>query len=84
MRPPVVGQQSVAMLAEATGGGAEKYTRAEFFQAMRERLKKRVTLSYCVEKRHAERVPRVSLSDAAVQKLPNAELRAPGMVRTKD
>ena len=76
MRPAVVGQQSVAILAEASGGSADAYVRAEFFQAMRERLKGRVTLSYCVEKKHADRVPQVSLSEAAKLKWPNAEVRA--------
>ena len=78
MRPALVGTQSVKLLAEDSGGGAEFFTRAEFFQAMRERLRQRVTLSYCVEKRHADRVPIVELTDAAKQKWPNAELRQPG------
>lgn len=83
MRPAVVGQQSVAILAEASGGSADAYVRAEFFQAMRERLKGRVTLSYCVEKKHADRVPQVSLSEAAKLKWPSAELRGPGAAAVK-
>ena len=83
MRPALVGQQSVAMLAEASGGNANIYMRAEFFQAMRERLQARVTLSYCVEKKYADRVPQVSLSEAALQKWPNAELRGPGAAAAK-
>ena len=79
MRPALVGQQSVSMLAEASGGTSDAYVRAEFFSEMRERLKQRVTLIYCVEKKHASRVPQVELSDAAKQKWPNAELRSPGV-----
>lgn len=83
MRPAVVGQQSVVMLAEASGGSADTYLRAEFFQVMRERLKGRLTLSYCVEKKHANHVPQVSMSEAAKLKWPNAELRAPGSAPSK-
>lgn len=77
-RPALVGQQSVAQLAEASGGTAETYVRAEFFQAMRERLAQRIALSYCVEKKHASRPPVVSLSDTGRGKFPNAEVRSPG------
>ncbi len=80
MRPALVGQQSVSLLAEASGGTSDAYMRAEFFSEMRERLKQRVTLTYCVEKKHAGRIPQVELSDAAKQKWPNAELRSPGVV----
>ncbi len=79
MRPALVGQQSVSLLAEASGGTSDAYVRAEFFSEMRERLKQRVTLTYCVEKKHAARIPQVELSDAAKQKWPNAELRSPGV-----
>ncbi|MCX6613287.1 MAG: hypothetical protein NTW74_20865 [Acidobacteria bacterium] len=79
MRPALVGQQSVSLLAEASGGTSDAYVRAEFFSEMRERLKQRVTLTYCVEKKHASKVPQVELSDAAKQKWPNAELRSPGV-----
>ncbi len=79
MRPASVGRQSVTMLAEATGGRAEKYVRAEFFEAMRERLKKRATVTYCVEKKHSEKPPRVELSPAGKGKYPNAEVFGPGI-----
>jgi hypothetical protein len=79
MRPALVGQQSVSLLAEASGGTSDSYVRAEFFSEMRERLKQRVTLTYCVEKKNASKVPQVDLTDAAKQKWPNAELRAPGV-----
>ena len=78
-RPALVGQQSVSLLAEASGGTSDAYVRAEFFAEMRERLKQRVTLTYCVEKKNAARVPQVELTDAAKQKWPNAELRSPGV-----
>jgi len=78
-RPALVGQQSVTLLAEASGGTSDAYVRAEFFSEMRERLKQRVTLTYCVEKKHASKVPQVELSDAAKLKWPNAEVRSPGV-----
>ena len=78
-RPALVGQQSVSLLAEASGGTSDSYVRAEFFSEMRERLKQRVTLTYCVEKKNASKVPQVDLTDAAKQKWPNAELRSPGV-----
>lgn len=78
MRQPLVGQQSVLALAEASGGTAEKYVRAEFFAAMRERQKQRVTLVYCVEKKHADQAPAVELSDQAKLKWPDVEVRGPG------
>ena len=79
MRPALVGQQSVSMLAEATGGTSEAYVRAEFFESMRQRLKQRVTLQYCVEKKFADRVPTVELSDGGKQKYPGAEVLGPGI-----
>lgn len=69
-----VGPQSVASLAEASGGSATKFVRAEFFAAMRERLKERLTLRYCVERKHAGNRPRVALSEAGRQRYPEAEI----------
>ncbi len=77
MRYPRVGQQSVSLLAEATGGQADKYLQAEFFAAMRERLARRFTLTYCVENKHASRAPRIELSDSGQRNFPNAEVLAP-------
>jgi hypothetical protein len=78
MRAPLVGQQSVERLAEASGGTADKYVRAEFFSAMRERLKGRVTVMYCVEKKHVEKAPTVELSEAGKKRFSNAEVLGPG------
>ncbi len=80
-RPALVGRQSVARLAEASGGTSEAYVRAEFFAAMRERLKQRVSVLYCVEKKHAELAPRVALTEAGKKKWPSAEVRGPGLER---
>jgi hypothetical protein len=79
MRPALVGQQSVAQLAEATGGTALAYVRAEFFKAMRERLAQRFSVQYCVEKKQLSRPPAVELSAAGKRKFPNAEVRSPGL-----
>jgi hypothetical protein len=79
MRNPRVGQQSVSLLADATGGQADKYLRAEFFAAMRERLARRFTVTYCVERKHFGKLPRVELSDAGKQKFSNAETASPNI-----
>jgi len=78
MRPVLVGQQSVSSLAEATGGTASAYVRAEFFKAMRERLAQRFAVQYCVEKKLMSRPPVVELSAAGKRKFPSADVRAPG------
>lgn len=78
-RPALVGQQSVEMLADVSGGTAEKYVRAEFFSAMRDRLKQRSEVLYCVEKKHAGKMPAVSLTDAASKKWPGATVHKAGM-----
>ena len=77
--PPPVGQQSVEALAQSSGGGADKFLEAGFLRDMRERLKGRLTLTYCVEGRQADRGPTVELSPVAKQKYDDAELRVPGI-----
>jgi hypothetical protein len=71
-RDPLVGVQPVSSLAAASGGSATKFERAEFFAAMRERLKDRLTLRYCVERKHASRIPRVELSPEGRRRYPDA------------
>ncbi|WP_031497729.1 hypothetical protein [Bryobacter aggregatus] len=78
-RPAVVGQQSVVGLANSSGGDSNKFLDAHYLEIMRERLKNRVTLNYCVQKKHSGKLPRVELTPEAAQKWPGAELRAPGI-----
>ena len=78
-RPARVGQQSVESLAHSSGGVADKFLAVGYLRDMRERLKGRLTLTYCVEARHADRVPTVELSAAAKQKFADAEIHAPAI-----
>jgi hypothetical protein len=80
--PPQVGPQSLGDLARWTGGSTDFLTEAAFLQRMRERLKARVVLDYCVERKHAGKVPLVRLSTEALRKWPSAQVLAPGV--TKD
>jgi hypothetical protein len=76
MRPPMVGMQSAARLADSTGGSAIRFTGASFFAEMRARLAQRLQVSYCVEDKHAGRKPKVILSPAAAQRWPGADVKS--------
>ena len=78
-RPALVGQQSVEGLSQSSGGAVDKFVEAGYLRDMRERLKTRLTLSYCADPKHADRVPAVQLTQAAQQKYEDAELTAPGI-----
>ncbi len=78
-RPAQVGQQSVELLAQSTGGAVDKFPEADYLRDMRERLKSRLTLTYCADPKHPDRPPAVQLTPAAKQKYEDAELQAPGI-----
>jgi hypothetical protein len=73
-RDPLVGVQPVSALALSSGGSATKFLGAEFFAALRDRLQDRLSLRYCVENKHAARLPRVELSPEGRRRYPDAEI----------
>jgi hypothetical protein len=77
--PPPIERQSVADLARWTGGFVDQSSDAAFLQRMRERLKQRLSLDYCVEKKHANKVPTIRLSNEARAKWPDAIIAASGV-----
>lgn len=77
--PPPVGEQSVEALAQSSGGVADKFLEASYLRDMRERLKGRLTLTYCVQGKQTDHGPSVELSPGAKQKYDDVELRTPGI-----
>lgn len=75
------GAQSVAKLAQATGGDAVAPNGVWALEEMAIRMKERYQVGYCVEKKHAAKLPVVSLTNEAKSKRAALELTAPGALR---
>lgn len=79
--PPRFGAQSLARLANESGGDAVAPNGMWFLEEMVKRTKERYLLNYCAEKRQARKMPLVELSDYGKAKAGNAVLKAPGLKR---
>jgi hypothetical protein len=75
------GSQSVARLAEASGGDAMAPNGVWVLEEMVKRMKERYLLTYCAEKKHVGKVPQVSISEEAKRKSPPMALNVPGSLR---
>jgi hypothetical protein len=75
------GAQSVAKLAQATGGDAVAPNGVWALEEMAIRMKERYQVGYCAEKKHASKMPVVTLTDEAKGKRAPLELNAPGAIR---
>ncbi len=75
------GSQSLSRLAEASGGDALLPNGVWFLEEMVKRMKERYLVTYCVEKRHAKRVPVLELTTAVREKHPSVALKIGGLKR---
>lgn len=75
------GAQSVSKLAQATGGDAVAPNGVWALEEVLMRMKERYQVGYCVERKHAAKMPTVSLTDAAKNGRAEFALLAPGGLR---
>lgn len=75
------GAQSVSKLAQATGGDAVAPNGVWALEEMLVRMKERYQVGYCVERKHAAKMPAVSLTDGAKSGRAEFALSVPGGLR---
>lgn len=75
------GAQSVAKLAQATGGDAVAPNGIWALEEVLVRMKERYQVGYCVERKHAAKLPVVSLTDGAKSGRAEFALSVPGGLR---